>query len=57
MTGAELIIEKLRVRYGADARGQDVLAEVDLNVAPGEVLGLVGESGSGKSTLAYSIVG
>lgn len=57
MTGAELIIEKLRVRYGVDAGDQDVLAGVDLNVAPGEVVGLVGESGSGKSTLAYSIVG
>jgi oligopeptide transport system ATP-binding protein len=30
---------------------------VDLEVRPGEALGLVGESGSGKSTLARTIVG
>jgi oligopeptide transport system ATP-binding protein len=30
---------------------------VDLQVMPGEALGLVGESGSGKSTLARAIVG
>jgi oligopeptide transport system ATP-binding protein len=30
---------------------------VDLEVMPGEALGLVGESGSGKSTLARAIVG
>ena len=30
---------------------------VDLQVFPGEALGLVGESGSGKSTLARALVG
>src|SRR2546430_793704 len=30
---------------------------VDLEIAPGEVLGLVGESGCGKSTLGRCIVG
>jgi len=30
---------------------------VDLDLAPGETLGIVGESGSGKSTLAYALLG
>ena len=34
-----------------------VLKHVDLQIQPGEILGLVGESGSGKSVLALSLLG
>ncbi|MET0475134.1 MAG: ABC transporter ATP-binding protein [Mycobacterium sp.] len=34
-----------------------VLKHVDLEIQPGEILGLVGESGSGKSVLALSLLG
>ena len=34
-----------------------VLERIDLQIRPGEILGLVGESGSGKSVLALSLLG
>lgn len=44
-------IEGLRKRYGAGDTAVDALKGVDMEVAPGEVVGLIGPSGSGKSTL------
>ncbi len=38
-------------------RGTPVLAGVDLEIGPGEVVGLIGRSGVGKSTLARLLVG
>ena len=44
-------IEGLRKRYGEGDTAVDALRHVDMQVAPGEVVGLIGPSGSGKSTL------
>jgi ATP-binding cassette, subfamily B, bacterial HlyB/CyaB len=43
-------IERVTFRYRPG--GREVLNDVDLQIAPGEVIGVVGPSGSGKSTLA-----
>ncbi|MCB1905807.1 MAG: ABC transporter ATP-binding protein [Rhodocyclaceae bacterium] len=44
-------IENLRKRYGEGDTAVDALKDVNMTVAPGEVVGLIGPSGSGKSTL------
>ena len=44
-------IENLRKRYGEGDAAVEALKDVNMHVAPGEVVGLVGPSGSGKSTL------
>lgn len=44
-------IEGVRKRYGEGDTAVDALRHVDMQVAPGEVVGLIGPSGSGKSTL------
>jgi putative ABC transport system ATP-binding protein len=44
-------IEGLSKRYGEGDAAVDALKDVNMSVAPGEVVGLIGPSGSGKSTL------
>jgi putative ABC transport system ATP-binding protein len=51
MDGFGIRIEGLRKRYGDGDTAVDALKDVNMTVAPGEVVGLIGPSGSGKSTL------
>lgn len=44
-------IENLKKQYGQGANAFLALKNVNMQVAPGEVVGLIGPSGSGKSTL------
>ena len=44
-------IEALSKRYGEGQAAVDALKDINMSVAPGEVVGLIGPSGSGKSTL------
>lgn len=49
----ELVARDLRV----DLSGRTVLAGIDLDVRPGEVVGLLGANGAGKSTLMRALAG
>ena len=48
-----LTVERLTVRYGAVT----AVAEVSLEVAPGEIVGLIGPNGAGKTTLIDAVSG
>ncbi len=51
MSETGIRIEGLKKRYGHGEAAVDALKNVNMTVAPGEVVGLIGPSGSGKSTL------
>ena len=52
-----LSVRELAVEFATDEGIAQVLDRVDLDIGPGEVVGLVGESGCGKTTLARAILG
>ncbi|MFD1716082.1 ATP-binding cassette domain-containing protein [Amnibacterium flavum] len=56
--GGLLTVRNLRVAYpSTDGSEREVVRGLDLEVNPGEIVGLVGESGSGKTQTAFSILG
>src|SRR3712207_4023461 len=59
MSGTEqlLTVRGLRKYHRTAAGTVHAVDGVDLDIAPGEVLGLVGESGCGKSTLGRTLNG
>ena len=50
-TDVGIHVEGLSKRYGEGEAAVDALKDVNMSVAPGEVVGLIGPSGSGKTTL------
>lgn len=50
---SQLTAHKLRKSY----RGRPAVADVSLEVTPGEIVGLLGPNGAGKTTCFYMIVG
>lgn len=55
MASGGILIEGIRKRYGRGDTAVDALKDVNMQVAPGEVVGLIGPSGSGKSTLLKAL--
>ena len=55
-TAPLLSIRGLRTYFDTEAGVAKAVDGVDLDIRPGEVLGLVGESGSGKSVTALSVL-
>ena len=52
-----LSIQDLTIDLPANSDRDHAVANVSIDVAPGEVVCLVGESGSGKSVIAFSVMG
>jgi len=52
-----LQIRDLSISYSTDSGPVEAVRHVNLDLAPGECLGLVGESGSGKTQLLMAILG
>ena len=48
-----LILEHVRVNYGRN----NILADINAQLEPGQIVGLIGPNGTGKSTLIKSIAG
>ncbi|MDQ6834379.1 MAG: ABC transporter ATP-binding protein [Chloroflexota bacterium] len=55
-TGAVLSVRDLAVEYRTSVGPARAVRGVDLDIFPGEAVGLIGESGSGKSTIGLALL-
>jgi putative ABC transport system ATP-binding protein len=55
MSRSGILVQGLKKRYGSGDTAVDALKDVNMQVGPGEVVGLIGPSGSGKSTLLKAL--
>jgi ABC-type dipeptide/oligopeptide/nickel transport system ATPase component len=55
--GPLLSVKNLSVTFGEGLDKFDAVIDLNLEVHPGEIVGLIGESGSGKTTSAHAILG
>ena len=55
MSAATVVIGSLRINVAQS--GDDIVDEISMTIAPGQVVGLVGESGSGKTTVGLAVLG
>jgi peptide/nickel transport system ATP-binding protein len=53
--GPPVQVHNLRIVLSGS--GADIVDEIVIDIAPGQVLGLVGESGSGKTTIGMALLG
>jgi peptide/nickel transport system ATP-binding protein len=51
------VLEARGLGIVVSATGDDIVRDVDLAIAPGEVVGLVGESGAGKTAVGLALLG
>ncbi|MGA9617075.1 MAG: ATP-binding cassette domain-containing protein, partial [Serratia proteamaculans] len=52
-----IAVSQLNLTFGEGTKTNQVLFDVNFNVARGEIFGLVGESGSGKTTVLKCLAG
>ncbi|HEX6880544.1 MAG TPA: ABC transporter ATP-binding protein, partial [Terriglobales bacterium] len=52
---SEIVFDNVSFTYGDNGDEREVLKNIDLHVAAGEVLAIVGSSGSGKTTMVHLI--
>lgn len=57
LTGEAISLRKVRKSFPSATGSTLVLADIDLEIAPGELISLVGPSGCGKSTLLKILAG